>query len=506
LASHLSVTTAANGIPATRALNGTTSEAGTAPEIFASLLGTDVASAADQTPTMPIDPVLGNLLGLQLDGEQDQEEPALDPLALPVIDTLPSVPTALPGEMAEELAGIVEDLAAIKSDLNAGKPIDSDLLDRLDERLNELADALGLDLSGPSSSLSALAKAAASDETDPLDQLTKVLSPAVASLAEKAAAESSAKDQQAARLELLANKLTALLSGLNGGEISGEQLAALGLDKAGADNTGLQEALAKLTAGADQTPAEPALGAPQLKITEPVLSGSESSSEPEGVTGLKAGEVNSAHARDQDGGQSEDPGTDKSDGKPKSEAKATAAGPAPADKMPESAPTPAQQAARVDASAAPRPVQTGYQTSQQQLNLPLLAFELVRQVNDGNTRFQIRLDPPELGKIEVKLDIDPSGQVNARMVVEKAETLDLMQRDQRGLERALQQAGLDGAKTNLEFSLKENPFTGGGQQHSRDAQEGSSFGNARTDAGEEPPPTITLYRGSRAAGGVNIMA
>ncbi|MCS6762231.1 MAG: flagellar hook-length control protein FliK [Candidatus Devosia symbiotica] len=86
------------------------------------------------------------------------------------------------------------------------------------------------------------------------------------------------------------------------------------------------------------------------------------------------------------------------------------------------------QAARVDA-VAPRVVQAGYQTSQQQLNLPQLAFELARQVTDGNTLFHMRLDPPELDRIDVKLNIDNSGQINARLVVEKSEILDLMQRD-----------------------------------------------------------------------------
>jgi flagellar hook-length control protein FliK len=191
-------------------------------------------------------------------------------------------------------------------------------------------------------------------------------------------------------------------------------------------------------------------------------------------------------------------------GKP---AEAKAAIGATADIKPElqNVPQPQTQSARVDAVAAPRVVQTGYQTSQQQLNLPQIAFELARQTTEGSTRFQIRLDPAELGRIDVQLDIDPSGQVNARLVVERSETLDLMQRDQRGLEKALHQAGLDGAKTNLEFSLKQN---NGGDTH----QQGRNgfFGNSQAgkDAGEvvELPPTINLYRASLSASGVNIIA
>src|SRR5690606_2696372 len=120
-----------------------------------------------------------------------------------------------------------------------------------------------------------------------------------------------------------------------------------------------------------------------------------------------------------------------------------------------------------------------------------------------NTRFQIRLDPPELGRIDVKLDIDKAGQVHARLTVEKAETLDLMQRDQRGLERALQQAGLDGTRTNLEFSLKQNPFSGG--QHGQDGGN-PVFGDEASVEADDVPPTVNLYRGSLSASGVNIIA
>jgi flagellar hook-length control protein FliK len=147
----------------------------------------------------------------------------------------------------------------------------------------------------------------------------------------------------------------------------------------------------------------------------------------------------------------------------------------------------------------------GYQTSQQQLNLPQIAFELVRQVNDGNSRFQMRLDPPELGKIDVRVDIDRTGQVTARLTVEKAETLDLMQRDQRGLEKALQQAGLDGSKTNLEFSLKQNPFSGQ-QGQDQGGRQPAFGGDTVAEAEEAPAPQINLYRASLSASGVNIIA
>ena len=71
-----------------------------------------------------------------------------------------------------------------------------------------------------------------------------------------------------------------------------------------------------------------------------------------------------------------------------------------------------------------------------------LAVEIATQAHAGNNHFEIRLDPPELGRIDVKLDVDRDGNVTTRLVVDRADTLDLLKRDASTLERALQQAGL----------------------------------------------------------------
>jgi flagellar hook-length control protein FliK len=69
-----------------------------------------------------------------------------------------------------------------------------------------------------------------------------------------------------------------------------------------------------------------------------------------------------------------------------------------------------------------------------------LAVEIATQAQAGNHRFEIRLDPPELGRIDVRLDIDRDGNVTTRLVADRADTLDLLKRDSTQLERALQQA------------------------------------------------------------------
>ncbi len=84
-----------------------------------------------------------------------------------------------------------------------------------------------------------------------------------------------------------------------------------------------------------------------------------------------------------------------------------------------------------------------------------LAAEIAARALDGKRRFEIRLDPPELGRIDVRLDVGKDGRVTSRLVVERAETLDLLRRDAPNLERALEAAGLRPNDSGLQFSLRD---------------------------------------------------
>ena len=84
-----------------------------------------------------------------------------------------------------------------------------------------------------------------------------------------------------------------------------------------------------------------------------------------------------------------------------------------------------------------------------------LAIEIAGKALAGKNWFEIRLDPPELGRIEVRLDVDRDGNVTSRLTVERVETLDLLRRDAAGLERALQDAGLKTTDNGLQFSLRD---------------------------------------------------
>ena len=160
--------------------------------------------------------------------------------------------------------------------------------------------------------------------------------------------------------------------------------------------------------------------------------------------------------------------------------------------------------------SALKPATALYQGPQQNLNLPHVAYEFARNVQNGLSRFQIRLDPPEMGRIDVKMEIDKTGALNARLSVERADTLDLLQRDVRALERALAQAGLDTNKTNLEFSLKGNPFE---REDNFFSQGEEAFLDDLGDENEQSTkdiisqiPSTIIYHGIASAGGLNITA
>lgn len=103
--------------------------------------------------------------------------------------------------------------------------------------------------------------------------------------------------------------------------------------------------------------------------------------------------------------------------------------------------------------------------------LQMLPIEIGMQAVRGVTNFQIRLDPAELGRIDVKLQIRANGEVNASLIVDRVETLQMLKRDASSLEFAFEQAGLKQSPDGLTFSLRGEGQNG---QKPDDRQHGGS--------------------------------
>lgn len=136
------------------------------------------------------------------------------------------------------------------------------------------------------------------------------------------------------------------------------------------------------------------------------------------------------------------------------------------------------------------------QQLQQPAAVPIqgLGVELAGKALAGKNRFEIRLDPPELGRIEVRLDVDKQGQVTSRLIVDRPDTLDLLRRDAPSLERALQDAGLKTDSNSLQFSLRDQPMY-------RDTNQDQSANAAQLVIPDDSLPIEATQRGyGRLAG------
>src|SRR5580698_10090728 len=103
-----------------------------------------------------------------------------------------------------------------------------------------------------------------------------------------------------------------------------------------------------------------------------------------------------------------------------------------------------------------------------------LAVAIASRAQAGSSQFDIRLDPPELGRIEVQLSVDSDGQVVSHITADRQDTLNLLQSQQPQLQQALEQAGLKTSDSAMQFSLRDQSFAGQQQQNQNFAQNGNN--------------------------------
>ncbi|MEX0839303.1 MAG: flagellar hook-length control protein FliK, partial [Parvibaculum sp.] len=138
------------------------------------------------------------------------------------------------------------------------------------------------------------------------------------------------------------------------------------------------------------------------------------------------------------------------------------------------------------------------QSQPTQIPAMAIAMQIARNLQKGTNRFDIRLDPPEMGRIDVRMEVRRDGHVMAHLTVEKAETLELLQRDARALQQALSNAGLNADEDSLNFSLRDQ---------NADETHRDTAGNNRNDGDTDDVETTTApaYNVNLSAtGGIDI--
>jgi len=100
-----------------------------------------------------------------------------------------------------------------------------------------------------------------------------------------------------------------------------------------------------------------------------------------------------------------------------------------------------------------------------------LAVEIAVSARSGKSRFEIRLDPADLGRIDVRIDVDRNGRVTSHLTVEKPETLSMLRQEAPQLQRQLDDAGFKTGNGGLQFSLRDQSSSGqDGNETGRNAQ------------------------------------
>jgi flagellar hook-length control protein FliK len=91
-----------------------------------------------------------------------------------------------------------------------------------------------------------------------------------------------------------------------------------------------------------------------------------------------------------------------------------------------------------------------------------VAVAIRHAANQGMDRIEIKLHPEHLGRVDITLDLGEGNQVQATVSAERSATHELLQREARGLERALEQAGLKVQAGDLTFSWRHGGQPGHG--------------------------------------------
>lgn len=120
-------------------------------------------------------------------------------------------------------------------------------------------------------------------------------------------------------------------------------------------------------------------------------------------------------------------------------------------------------------------------------DLDALAVSVAARAMSGAKQFEIRLDPPELGRVDVRLSIDASGKTQAHMTADQPQTLNLLQKDATSLTQALRDAGLDVSQGGLNFSLRgQDRQSGDGNNGTGQGRRTNLIATRAIQAGQSP--------------------
>ena len=105
-------------------------------------------------------------------------------------------------------------------------------------------------------------------------------------------------------------------------------------------------------------------------------------------------------------------------------------------------------------AAAAQAANTARPTLPSQSMVDQVSVQITKALQAGMDKINIQLKPASMGRVEVQLEMTQDGRVTAIVTADTKDTLEALQRDAKGLEKALLDAGLNTESGDLSFNLR----------------------------------------------------
>ncbi|TVR78064.1 MAG: flagellar hook-length control protein FliK [Rhodospirillales bacterium] len=134
-----------------------------------------------------------------------------------------------------------------------------------------------------------------------------------------------------------------------------------------------------------------------------------------------------------------------------------------------------------------------------------VSVHITKAVREGSDQIEIKLRPASLGRVDVRLELGADGRVLATVTADTRQTLELLRADARGLERALQDAGLQADSGSLSFNLRGD---GGRPDSEAPGKHRTAIAEGAADDGDKPVTAAATIaeRSATRPGGIDIHA
>lgn len=132
-----------------------------------------------------------------------------------------------------------------------------------------------------------------------------------------------------------------------------------------------------------------------------------------------------------------------------------------------------------------------------------VGIEIARRVSAGGDELLIRLDPAEMGRVEVRMSFDERGSLRAIVAADSPAALDMLRRESAELGRALNDAGIRSDAQSFRFDSRSGDSQ---QSWHRSQQGGANNGNSQTADASEFDEAEVVHRPLRGSGQVDLMA